>query len=277
MILVFCPSFPENDGLFSFKTVDLAEALEVIKSNGGPEQLRWRHKFRAIKYVLRGQGLSIRSNVDQGSVVQNLVPFEVGDHGLLFRPLNRPDLKSDQLTESDFKQTSHSTRSKQMILPYIQTAIVIIGAVWAYFRFFREGTHNPRVQFDIDCDFLGPQNGRYVAAFTVTAKNCGHIEQHFKEIRIRMRGIENGVDLITWNERPPLLEFPLEEFDTYNIIPSRSEYFFVRPGVEQRFSFVTSVPENWKFILARATFKYQKTNEIHTAEKALMVSATNDK
>ena len=157
------------------------------------------------------------------------------------------------------------------VLPIIQTVVVVAGAIWAYFRFFREGTHNPRVQFSVDCEFLGPQNGRYVAAFTITAKNCGHIEQHFREIRIRVRGIEAGADLSTWETRPPLLEFPMEEFETYNIVPRRSQYFFVRPSVEQQFSFVTSVPENWKFILARATFKYERTSEIHTAEKAFIV------
>ena len=161
-------------------------------------------------------------------------------------------------------------------LAIIQTIVVIIGAVWAYFRFFREGTHNPRVQFNIDCEFLGPQNGRYIAAFTVTAKNCGHIEQHFLEIRVRVRGIEDGANLDTWKERPPLLEFHLEEFDTFNIIPERSQYFFVRPCVEQNFSMVTSIPETWKFALARATFKYEKTNEIHTAEKAFLVLAKPD-
>ena len=163
-----------------------------------------------------------------------------------------------------------------LFLSITQTLIVVVGAVWAYFRFFREGTHNPRVEFDVGCEFLGPQNGRYIAAFAIRAKNCGHIEQHFREIRIRVRGIENGVDLETWEQRPPLLEFPLEEFDTYNVVPSRSQYFFVRPGVEQNFSFVTSVPKSWKFVLARATFKYEKSDEIHTSEKAFLVSSDND-
>src|SRR5271166_5969701 len=149
----------------------------------------------------------------------------------------------------------------------VQTIVVIVGAIWAYFRFFREGAHRPRIEFDIECSFMGPQQDRYVAAFTINATNRGNIEHRFPEIRLRVRGITTDAALNAWNGCEPLLEFPEEEFKSVNIIPKKKGYYFVRPGVHQRLSFVTSVPASWKFVLAHASFIYKSSNELHTTEK----------
>jgi hypothetical protein len=162
-----------------------------------------------------------------------------------------------------------------VVLGITQTAIVIGGTVWAYFRFFREGVHKPRIEFDVECSFLGPQQGRYVAAFMIHAINRGNVEHRFSEIRLRVRGIKSSAALNAWKDHEPLLEFPDQEFETVNIVPKELEYYFVRPGIDQRFSFVTSVPAGWRFIITRATFKYETTDELHTAEKAFEVKAAN--
>ncbi len=56
-----------------------------------------------------------------------------------------------------------------------------------------------------------------------------------------------------------------------NIVPTKFGYFFVRPGVNQAFSYVTHLPIDIQFIIVRATFIYQSTNEIHTAENVFEV------
>jgi hypothetical protein len=56
-------------------------------------------------------------------------------------------------------------------------------------------------------------------------------------------------------------------------VPADYGYFFVRPGVRQRLSFVTPVSSDFAFVLARVTVGYERTNEVHTAERAFEVSA----
>lgn len=163
-----------------------------------------------------------------------------------------------------------------VILGVTQTVVVLVAAIWAYFRLFREGIHKPRIELDVECSFHGPQNDRYVAAFIIHATNRGNVEQIFPEIRLRVRGIESAADLNAWKGHEPLLEFANEEFDTVDIIPKSMEYYFVRPGVHQKFSYVTSVTASWRFVIARATFKYEATNEVHTVERAFEVRDTKD-
>jgi hypothetical protein len=118
---------------------------------------------------------------------------------------------------------------------------------------------------------LGPQKDKYVAAFTIHANNKGNIEHQFHEIRLRVLGIKSQDSLKEWEGREPLLRFPERNFETFNIIPEKMEYYFVRPGVHEKFSAVISIPDNWKFILARASFKYKKTGDLHTTQKVFEV------
>jgi len=52
---------------------------------------------------------------------------------------------------------------------------------------------------------------------------------------------------------------------------TQKPYIFVRPGVRQRLSYVTSIPEEVAFIVARVTFMYRPTDEIHDAERTFEV------
>jgi len=148
---------------------------------------------------------------------------------------------------------------------------VLVTGGWAYFRFRREGVHDPRIELDLDCVFLGPQSDAFVAAFSIYADNKGQLEHRFSEIRLRVRGVRRGEPLAEWKERKPLLLFPEEIFTKAEIVPPKYPDFFVRPGVRQRISYVTSIPAEYSFILARVTFRYEHTNDIHTAERAFKV------
>jgi hypothetical protein len=131
--------------------------------------------------------------------------------------------------------------------------------------------HRARIEFDVDCEFLGPQSGRFVAAFSIYADNKGQVEHRFDEIRLRVRGIRRDSPLLDWGARAPLLAFPEEIIARANVVPPEFGYFFARPGVRQRVSFVTSVPSDQAFLLARVTFRYKGSSDLHTAERAFEV------
>ena len=104
-----------------------------------------------------------------------------------------------------------------------------------------------------------------------TPPTGGTLRHTFPEIRLRVRGITTNALFYAWKGREPLLEFPEEEFETVNIIPEQMDFSFVRPGVHQRFIYVTRVPTSWKYILAHAKFMYKSSRELHTTEKAFEV------
>jgi hypothetical protein len=131
---------------------------------------------------------------------------------------------------------------------------VLVAGAWAYFRFSREGLHKPRIELDLECDFFGPQQGSYIAAFSVYVHNKGQLKYRFKDIRLRVLGIRRSESLTTWEKQKPLLFFPEQLFKDARV--TQKPYIFVRPGVRQRLSYVTSIPEELAFIVARVTFMY---------------------
>ena len=161
-----------------------------------------------------------------------------------------------------------------VILNSIELLILIISGVWAYFRFRKEDPLYPRIEFDINCKFLGPQQNSYLTSFTISANNKGNVEHKFSEIRLRVRGIKEGEPLTEFKKYSPMVNFPEELMKDVNIVPTKFKYFFVRPGVNQAFNYVTQIPGNIRYIIVRATFEYQRTDELHTAEKVFEVKAT---
>jgi hypothetical protein len=166
-----------------------------------------------------------------------------------------------------------TTNLVDMILKSLETFIILVSALWAYFRFKKEDPLYPRIEFDISCNVFGPQQDSYLTSFTVTANNKGYVEHKFSEIHLRVLGIKASEPLMEFQKFPPMVSFPEKILKEINIVPPHYEYYFVRPGVNQEFNFATQIPVNIRFILVRATFIYQSTKEIHSTEKVFEVKA----
>jgi hypothetical protein len=151
--------------------------------------------------------------------------------------------------------------------------LAVAAAGFTYFKFFREGTHRQRIEFDIDLCDLGYAAGERIVEVGITAENKGNVEQRFRDIRLRIRGILVGAQLSEIKGHEPHLAFP-EKLHEASLIPERMGYFFVRPKVRQRFPLVVRVPVACSHILVRSTFKYDGSNDLHTAERAFSLTDT---
>ncbi len=163
----------------------------------------------------------------------------------------------------------------EMFFNLAQLIVVLAGAIWAYFRFRKENPLHPRIEFDIKCAFWGPQHNSYLTEFVLTADNKGNVDHQFNEIRLRVLGIKSGEPFSEFAKYPPMTCFNEKIIDEVNIIPPKYKYYFVRPGVCQTFNYVSQVSEDIRFILVRATFFYEATHELHTAERVFEVRETN--
>lgn len=159
------------------------------------------------------------------------------------------------------------------ILAMFQAVILLISAIWAYFRFRKEKPLHPRIEFDIACRFYGPQKNEYLAVFSIIAENKGNVDHTFTEIFLRCRGLKEEHTLEELSDYPGRLNFPKKVFEIDNIIPEKYKYYFVRPGVRESFAFTTKIPETYSYLLVHAAFKYKDANELHTAEQVFEVTA----
>ena len=147
---------------------------------------------------------------------------------------------------------------------FAQLTAIIGGAAWAYLRFWREGQHAQRIEFNLSCEFFEPQDGSRIASFSLHAHNRGNVERRFVRISLRILGLKT-TDALSCRADDRLL-FP-HHLVSAEVIPKKFGYYFVRPGVDQRFSFTTIIPDDVRYVLARAAFKYENSDDLHTTER----------
>ena len=155
-----------------------------------------------------------------------------------------------------------------VVLGSLQFVLALVAAIWAYFRFSREGIHYPRIEFGLTLRVLGTDGEKRAVEFVVSAANRGNIEHKFEQISLRVLGIECNTELKLREDGR--LEFP-QAIQKAELIPAKLGYYFVRPGVTQTFTFVTTIPQKCVYILARAAFKYEASKDLHTTESAFNV------
>ena len=165
--------------------------------------------------------------------------------------------------------------NEQIIFKIIKFALIVLAALFTYYKFFREGTHRQRIEFDIDYHNLGVKNSDRIIEIGALAENKGNVEQKFNSMLIRIRGIDNDSKLIELKDHKPRLAFPIDSKNKWEMIPKKYQPFFVRPGVKQRFPIVIKIPVDWTHIQVKITFKYKSTKDIHVSERAFQTNVEN--
>ena len=132
-----------------------------------------------------------------------------------------------------FTRDEGAKRLADVIIASLQLLAVISGGIWVFFRFRQEGSHSPRVAFDIEGNFFGPPDDCYLAEFVTSEKNEGLVKHTFTEITLRVRGIRSEAPLMFWGNTQHV-EFPESVVDDADVI-YKQKYgsIFVEPGVTQ--------------------------------------------
>lgn len=133
----------------------------------------------------------------------------------------------------------------------------------------KERTYIPQIEFNVDCNFYGPVEESYLVEVLMRVNNKGRVQQQFKNVKLRIRGIEDGQPLSFWEGRGRRLYFPLKLVDD-EVVPPGVAYFFAEPGEEHIFTYVTKIPSSVIYILAYTTFSYGKDGS-HDAERVFAV------
>jgi hypothetical protein len=84
------------------------------------------------------------------------------------------------------------------IIQWAKIIFPVIAGLWVFYKYFREGFHRPRIEFDIECNVIGSNPHDYLVEFVLLAKNKGNIKFTFPELILRIRGIEENKEFSYW-------------------------------------------------------------------------------
>lgn len=157
----------------------------------------------------------------------------------------------------------------------LQTLAILFGAGWAYFRLRKERSHEPHVEFTIDCLFYGPQKGEYIVEVLLIIHNKGLVQHKFFDMFLQLRGIKAKGRLSYSKKDDFRLDFPLILVDEVNLLPENYNFFFVEPGISQPFTYATKIPATIKYVLTSGMFYYDRDRRlVHRIERVFPVKAT---
>lgn len=158
----------------------------------------------------------------------------------------------------------------KFILDILQFLVVLGTAIWAVYRFRRERTHTPRIDFTIECNFFGPVKDEYIAEFILSLINKGSVIHEPPGITLTIRGLNGDSELSFWEKHGQRVNFPYKLLDKERV-ELMGERVFEEPGTKLDMPYATKIHQSYKYILARANIQYT-TSRRHGVEKIFEVS-----
>jgi len=152
----------------------------------------------------------------------------------------------------------------------IEIVIILITAIWAIIRFGIERPLDAGIEFDLDCTVVGIQDNKKLLQINLLVENKGNKEHKFKELILNIYGIANNEHIKNYKESD-LLDYG-KKLQKHDFVTCKLGYYFVRPKVKQRFSYVTFVDQSISFVYLNASFFYNDTaNNFHNTERLFKI------
>ncbi len=160
-----------------------------------------------------------------------------------------------------------------MIFFQMVTALgIIIGGIWALIRYINERGSVTAVEFDIECKMIGETEKQKIVEFTVIVNNKGPLVLIVEAIFLRLRTIraaetQGNLEMFDWNKekkKQARLKFPHKHTvnpntkDKVKLVPFIT---FVKPGVRQKYPFVTAFEKQDEFVFAQTDLKYGRSTK----------------
>ena len=160
------------------------------------------------------------------------------------------------------------------IIENLATALaIIIGGGWTLWRFglFRE--RFAKMEFNLDCRFIGKSGNDYLIEIIATMENKGSVRQTIKKFTF---------DLLLFNETNVIDEtikkinyqvnFPNKKISRRPWVPNPWEETFIDAGTIQVYRYLTSIPADTEFISVYSKFIYPNSNDFHSAQMTFNVN-----
>ncbi len=149
----------------------------------------------------------------------------------------------------------------------IATAVaIILGGMWAYWKFSIQREREPRAEFDLAAEFVGQQDGKWLIEVSARLTNKGKVRHPMIDATMNVRYLVSS-DVVVESQDPThfrQLSFP-------HAVGRRKIWqdSYIDPGLEFRNSYIIWVPAQATFVLLLCKFRYD--NEEWPAQRLVKV------
>ncbi len=151
-------------------------------------------------------------------------------------------------------------------------AAVVVGGLWVLWKFGLQREAHAKIEFDLELKVLGFQAGSAIVEVIAKVTNRGLVRHWLSDFRFDLLYLPKNDPVTLGDKRinEQVLFQPV--FKKRYWIPPDWMSTFIDPGVCQRYSYLAAAPENARFLLVFAQFKYPDAeSEFHTAQRVFTV------
>lgn len=144
------------------------------------------------------------------------------------------------------------------IVTYAPTIALVVGGMWAYWRFVRERDRYPRVTLDATIEQVAWFGDERIVRVSVTVRNDGTVRLVIPKMRYTLRTLREGDVLEDGGEGllgQPV--FPHVDVRRRPFTHPRHEYAFVDAGTTTSFSSLARLPATAQVALVQVTLRYR--------------------
>jgi hypothetical protein len=150
----------------------------------------------------------------------------------------------------------------------IISALAIIAAgAWAYWKFVLQMERQPRAEFDVNAEFIGVQDRKWLIEVSARIANKGKVRHLMKNATINIRYLTLADPVLESSQEGHFRQVAFPHSIGRRAIWQDS---YIDPGLEFRNSYLTWVPEAATFVLLLCNFQYDK-GENWPAQRVLKV------
>ena len=172
------------------------------------------------------------------------------------------------MTFSEFKELAEAL---QAILTSLS---ILIGGSWIFYRFILQQERFPNINFTTDINIIGKQGDFWIVELLAVIENKGKAQHRMSKIGFDLDAIFKDDSLDLEDKWGGQINFPHRLVKGSYLQHQR--YFFVDPGTEAKYSYLTKVPINTSYLLLHSNFTYSKRkNTTHSAEKTIKIDDKN--
>lgn len=156
----------------------------------------------------------------------------------------------------------------EFIKNILEGTAILGAATWTIFRFgiFRE--RYAKIEFNLECRYIGLTDDSIVLELIAVIENKGLVRQTIKEWTFDLLLFMND-DSVDESEQKInyQVKFPNKKIDKRPWVPTSWYSTFIDSGTKQVYPYLTSVPKDTAFITIYSRFIYPNTRDFHSSQK----------
>jgi len=166
-----------------------------------------------------------------------------------------------------------SKDDSEILKNIFESIAILIGGGWAFWKFVIQREGKPKIEFNVDFKVIGIHQNEYVTEIIAELQNKGLVREKIYDFKFDLLYLSDKDNIVEGGDEILKQLLFNKRIRRQEWFPQKWKYTFADPGIVQRYTYVTHLPIDTKFVLVRSKFKYtDRKSDFQGAQKTFRIS-----